>query len=140
MNILAIVLGALVVMVSGMVWFHPKVFGKGWMTELGLTEEDVNKVNPVVMVGALLMAGVVAYAMSRYAGHTEEGMHQFVHGMYHGFMPAILYVAPVLVSKSLFEQKSLPWILTVVAYWVVTLTLVGGVVYFLTPVKAAVGG
>jgi len=88
----------------------------------------------IAMVGALLMAVVISYAMSRYAGHTEPGMSQFVHGMFHGFMPAIFYVAPVLVSKGLFEKKDLGWILSGAAYWVLAITLVGGVVYSLTPV------
>lgn len=134
MSYVAILLGAILIMVLGAVWFHPKVFGQSWMAGAGLTEADMKDANPIMMVGALLMALVIAYATSRYAGHTEPGMSQFVHGMFHGFMPAIMYVAPVLVSKSLFEKKSLGWILTSTAYWVIAITLVGGVVYALTPV------
>lgn len=133
MEYVAILVGAILVMALGFVWFHPKVLGNPWMQGAGLTEDDMKNGNPLVMVGALLMAGVLAYALSKYAGHTEPGMSQFVHGMYHGFMPAIFYVAPVLVSKGLFEQKKLPWILSGVAYWVLAITLVGGVVYSLTP-------
>ncbi len=134
MEYVAMLAGAILIMMLGWIWFHPKVTGNAWMKGAGLTEEDMKSPNPMIMVGALLMAGVLAYALSRYAGHTEEGMHQFVHGMYHGFMPAILYVAPVLVSKSLFEQKSPGWILLSVVYWVLAITLAGGVVYMLTPV------
>ncbi len=137
MNYVAIIVGALLVMVLGFVWFHPKVLGTSWMKGAGLTEDDLKEANPVVMIGALLMAGVLSYALSRYAGHTEEGMSQFVHGMYHGFIPAIFYVAPVLVSKGLFEKKDLGWILSGAAYWVLAITLVGGVVYALTPVSAS---
>lgn len=136
MNYVAIIAGAISVMVMGFIWFHPKVMGTSWMKGAGLTEEDMNEMNPVTMIGALLMAGVLAYALSRYAGHTEEGMNQFVHGMYHGFMPAILYVAPVIVSKGLFEKKDMGWILSGAAYWVLTISLVGGIVYALTPVAA----
>jgi len=136
MNYVAIIAGAISVMVLGWIWFHPKVLGQGWMRGAGLTEEDMKNTNPMAMLGALLMAGVIAYAMSRYASHTEEGMSQFVHGMYHGGMSAILFVAPVLISKGLFERKSLPWILSGAAYWVLAITLVGGIVYALTPVAA----
>lgn len=133
MNYVAMVVGALAVMVLGAIWFHPKVLGKPWAKGARLTDEQMNEFNPVSMVGALIMAGVISWAMSRYASHTEEGMSQFVHGMYHGFMPAIMYVAPVLVSKSLFEKKDFGWILQTVVYWVIALTLVGGIVYGLTP-------
>lgn len=136
MEYVAIIVGAFSVMALGFVWFHPKVFGISWMAGAGLTEEEVNDANPAIMVGALAMALVIAWAMSRYAGHTEEGMNQFVHGMYHGLMPALMYVAPVLVSKSLFEKKSLMWILITTSYWVLALTIVGALVYGLTPVSA----
>jgi len=107
MNYVAIIVGAILVMVLGFIWFHPKVMGKSWMKGAGLTEEDLNEFNPLTMVGALLAAGVISFALSRYSGHTEEGMSQFVHGLYHGFMPAITFVAPVLLSKGLFEKKIL---------------------------------
>ncbi len=136
MSYVAIIVGALSVMVLGWIWFHPKVLGKTWMAGAGLTEADMQEANPIVMVGALLMALVIAWAMSRYATHTEPGMSQFVHGMYHGFMPAIMYVAPVLISKGLFEKKSLAWILIGAAYWVLAITVVGGIVYALTPSAA----
>ena len=139
MTYLAIAAGAILFMILGFIWFHPKVFGQSWMLGAGLSEVDMKNANPMVMVGALLMAGVLSYSLSKYAGHTEEGMSQFVHGMYHGFMPAIMYVAPVLVSKGLFEKKSLSWILTVAAYWVLAITLAGGIVYALTPVTVAAG-
>lgn len=137
MNYVAIAVGAIAVMVLGAIWFHPKVLGTTWAKGAGLTEAQMNEFNPMTMVGALLMAGVISWAMSRYATHTEPGMSQFVHGMFHGFMPAIMYVAPVLVSKSLFEKKSLGWILQTVVYWVIALTLVGGIVYALTPPEVA---
>jgi len=133
MSYVAILAGAIAIMVLGFIWFHPKVLGQSWMRGAGLTEEDMKEVNPITMIGALLMAGVIAWATSRYASHTEPGMSQFVHGLFHGFMPAIMYVAPVLVSKGLFEKKDIGWILTGVAYWVLAITIVGGIVYSLTP-------
>jgi hypothetical protein len=139
MNYVAIIVGALSVMVLGYIWYNPKVFGQSWMKGAGLTEEDMKKANPMVMVGALLMALVIAWAMSRYATHTEPGMSQFVHGLYHGFMPSIMFVAPVLVSKGLFEKKELSWILLGAVYWVLAITLVGGIVYALTPIVEAAG-
>lgn len=137
MNYLAILLGALSVMVLGAIWFHPKVMGKSWMAGAGVTEEEVNKTSPLIYVGALLMSGIIAWAMSRYAGHTEEGMSQFVHGMYHGSMTALMFVAPVLVSKGLFELKPLSWIITGAIYWIIALTLVGGIVYAVSSLGAA---
>jgi len=125
--------GAASVMVLGAIWFHPKVLGNTWMKGAGLTEEQVNKLDPLAMVGGLVMACVLAWAASKYASHTEEGMSQFVHGAFHGFMPAITYVAPVLVSKGLFEKKNIAWILIGVVYWVLAISVLSGIVYALWP-------
>ncbi|MDF1696052.1 MAG: DUF1761 domain-containing protein [Saprospiraceae bacterium] len=140
MNYVAIIAGAASVMILGTIWFHPKVLGKSWMEGAGLTEEDMKSANPMVMIGALLMALVISWAIGRYASHTQEGMSQFVHGLYHGFTPAIFFVAPVLISKGLFEKKPIAWILTGAVYWVLAITLVGGVVYALMPVAEAAAG
>lgn len=139
MEYVAILAGALVVMVLGFVWFHPKLLGRPWMEGAGVNEEEMKKFNPLAMIGGILMAGVLSWAMSRYASHQEEGLNEFLHGMYHGVMPALLYVAPVLISKGLFERKSIGFILIGVAYWVLAITLVGGVVYVLTPAAPAAG-
>lgn len=137
MNYVAIAAGAILIMVLGMIWFHPKVMGASWAKGAGLSDEDLKEMNPMTMVLALLMAAVISWSLAKYASHTEEGMSQFVHGMFHGVMPALTLVAPVLVSKGLWEKKDMSWIISGVAYWVAAFTLVGGVVYALTP--AAVG-
>ncbi len=134
MNYVAIIAGALSVMILGWIWFNPKVLGKPWMEGVGLTEEDMKTPNPMTMVGALLMALIVAWSFSQYAQHTEEGMSQFVHGLYHGVMVAAMFVAPVIVSKSLFEKKSLTWILIVAGYWILAITILSGIVFALTPI------
>lgn len=132
-SILPIAAGAIVPMILGFIWYHPKVFGNVWAEGAGLSEDDLKGGNPMMMVGALVLATVVSYGMSRYAGHTEEGMSQFVHGMFHGVMPALLIAVPVLASNSIFEQKSIKHILINAAYWTLALALVGGTVYALTP-------
>ncbi len=138
MNWIAILVGAIVPMVLGFIWYNPKTFGTAWMDAMGMSEEERNeKPNPMIMVGALLLAAVISFGLSRYAGHTEEGMSQFVHGMYHGLMPALFIAVPVLISNSLFEKRSTKHILINAAYWIVALALMGGTVYALTP--ASVG-
>lgn len=140
MNYVAIIAGAIAIMILGWVWFNPKVLGQKWMEGAGLSEDDMKSASPMVMVGALLMALVISWAASRYATHTEEGMSQFVHGMFHGLMPALMFVAPVLISKGLYEKKDFSWILIGVGYWVIAITLASGIVYALTPVAAAAAG
>jgi len=94
------------------------------------------------MIVALLMAALLSYSISRFAGHPEDKLNEFMHGMYHGFLPAIYYVVPILVSKALFEKKNVSWILISTIYWVLAMMLVGGVTYgvaALFPVAEAAG-
>ena len=102
---LAIVLGGLVPMVLGFVWYHPKVFGGAWMKSLGMTEESMKEGNMAMTMGlSTLIAIVIAWRMNGYASHTEPGMSQFVHGFYHGAYSMGLPAALVLISNSLFQR------------------------------------
>lgn len=117
-------------MILGFIWYHPKTFGSAWMNSLGLTEDDLKGGNMGMIFGlAFVMALLISYALSGYASHTEEGMNQFVHGMYHGFRPAMFFAVPVLVSNSLFQRNNLTNIIINALYWLITITLMGGVIY-----------
>ena len=42
-NWLAIAAGAVASMISGMIWYHPKVYGDKWMKSIGLTKKKLEK-------------------------------------------------------------------------------------------------
>ena len=127
---LAIVLGGLVPMVLGFVWYHPKVFGGAWMKSLGMTEESMKEGNMAMTMGlSTLIAIVIAWRMNGYASHTEPGMSQFVHGFYHGAYSMGLPAALVLISNSLFQRNSATNMVINALYWVVALGLMGAFLY-----------
>lgn len=51
----------------------------------------------------------------------------FSHGAFHGFLSGIIIALPLIGTNALFEQKSWKYILINVGYWVLTFTLMGGV-------------
>lgn len=51
MNILAVLVAALVPMAIGMIWYNMKTFGKAWINETGLTEEELRKANMFKVFG-----------------------------------------------------------------------------------------
>lgn len=51
MNILAVLVAALVPMAIGMIWYNMKTFGKAWINETGLTEEELRKSNMFKVFG-----------------------------------------------------------------------------------------
>lgn len=132
---LALIVGALIPTIMGMIWYHPKVFGNAWMKSLGMTEEDLNGGNMAMIFGvALLMALLLSWQMMKSAGYHASGEADdlnFLHGAFHGAKYGLFLSIPVLVSNSLFERKTVTNVLINAIYWLVALGLMGGVVYAL---------
>lgn len=51
MNFLVIALSALVPLVTGFIWYNPKVFGTAWIKATGLTEEQLKSGNFPLILG-----------------------------------------------------------------------------------------
>lgn len=130
-NWLAVVVAALVPMIVGMVWYHPKVLGGVWMKATGLTEADTRKGNmPLIYGGALVLAFMLAlFLMTNVTGFGQEDpkFHTFQHGLGHGLMLTLLFVLPLFGTNALFEKRSWSWLLVNVGYWWVTLSIALGI-------------
>jgi hypothetical protein len=130
-NWLSLIIGALIPMVMGFIWYHKAVFGKAWMESVGMTEEKAKNANmPVVFGVSLVMAFILAFFFLNFNNSPgQEGQYDtFKHGAFHGALIAVLVAMPVMVTNALFEQKSFKNMVINVAYWILTLALVGGVV------------
>ena len=130
-NWLSLIIGALIPMVMGFIWYHKVVFGKAWMESVGMTEEKAKNANMLVVFGvSLVMAFILAFFFLNFNNSPgQEGQYDtFKHGAFHGALIAVLVAMPVMVTNALFEQKSFKNMVINVAYWILTLALVGGVV------------
>ena len=80
MNWLALVVGALVPMVLGFIWYNKALFGNAWMKSIGKTAEDLKGGNMVMIFGvSFLLAGVLAYTMVEYMGYHQPEDQNLVH-------------------------------------------------------------
>jgi hypothetical protein len=62
MNFIAIGAAALVPMVMGFIWYHPKVMGTAWMKASGLDEEKMKGANmPLIFGVSLVLAFMLAF-------------------------------------------------------------------------------
>jgi hypothetical protein len=52
----------------------------------------------------------------------------FKHGMLHGFLGGVMIALPMIGVNALFEQRGFKYIAINVGYWVVSMTLMGGVI------------
>lgn len=155
MNFLAIAVAALVTLLVGFIWYHPKVFGTAWMHSAGLTEAQLKGGNMLKIFGltfilSLMMTMVVmalsvhqtgAYGMvggmanentlpSFQVFMDDYGMayRTFKHGALHGLIAGLFFAFPINAINGLFERKSAKYIFINSGYWIVTLTLMGSII------------
>jgi hypothetical protein len=155
MNFYPVFVAALTTLLVGFVWYGP-LFGKAWMKETGLTEEDLKKGSMVkifgltyifsVMIGmvmqlltihqfgALGMIGgpqLVDSALPSYGAFMADygtAFRTFKHGALHGFMSGLFLAFPLIAINGLFERKSWKYILIHSGYWTVVMTIMGAIV------------
>lgn len=66
-NLMILPAVALIPLLVGFVWYHPKVIGNAWMKETGITEEKVQQKNMLVTFG-------VTYIFALFASFALLGM------------------------------------------------------------------
>ena len=135
MNWLAILVSALIPLIIGSIWYHPKAFGTVWMNATGITEDKLKNMSPAK---AYIVALVISVVLSFYLyinvltggpddmRHGQEIYMTFKHGAAHGAFLGLFVVLPVLATNAIFEMKSAKYIFINVFYWIVSLALMGG--------------
>lgn len=130
MNWIAIVVVAIVPMIMGALWYGP-LFGKQWQNSMGFSDEDVNSGNMTVTFGvAFIMAILLSMGLSstiQFVHGAEGSYNTFQHGAFHGVMLSLFISIPVLVSNSLFQKNNGKNIIINVAYWMITMAIMGGI-------------
>lgn len=155
-NFIALLLAGIVTLVTGFIWYNPKVFGTIWMKENNLTQEELRTGNmlkifgftyifslmiTVVLMGltihqsgAVGMVGgppMLANAKPSFAAFMADygtAYRTFKHGALHGFMSGLFFAFPIIGINALFERKSWKYIFVHAGYWILTLTLMGGII------------
>lgn len=126
-NWLAVLVAAIVPFVIGFVWYGP-LFGKPWMTSVGLTEEQVSKANMPKVFGISLVAQLIMaffLAMFFYGDPAAAAAMTGGAGAFYGFLTGFGWVSMAICVAAQFEQKSFNYILINSGYWIVVFTLMG---------------
>ncbi len=141
-NWLSVLIATFIPSIMGFAWYSPMLFGKAWMDSIGMTEEKARSANmPLIMGISLVLAFFMTFfLMANVNGPGQEGeFDTFKHGALHGAIVGIMIVVPTFISNGLFEQKSWKNMLINVAYWTVTLSIMGGVLDAMNHWKEAGG-
>lgn len=134
-NWLAVLVAALSSFVVGGVWYSPGLFGKAWMKDNQLTEEDVKKGNKSKVFGwTLIFSLLMAANLGMFLAPAPEGCTgqcapqvDMAWGATAGFLAGIWTFCAIAIH-SLFEQK--PWRVILINgfYSIVSLTLMGAII------------
>lgn len=80
MNFIAILVAALIPMLVGFIWYHPKVVGTAWMKETGLTEEKMKGANmPLIFGLSFVFALMLSMSMQMLVIHQMHVGSLFQH-------------------------------------------------------------
>lgn len=127
-NYLAVVVAAVASMAIGFAWYSMPVFGKPWVKLLGLTQEALKKsqkeMGPkygIMVLASLLMAFVLAVLVKLAWSQTAIG------GAKVGALAWLGFVATVGLNSFVFENKPFQLYLINVAYYLVSLVLMGAI-------------
>jgi len=152
-NFWAILLAALVPLMMGFLWYHPKVFGKVWMQEADLSEDKMKGQMVGVFIFSVILSVFIALFLQFVTIHQFGALgmiggdemnagtsyydfmrdygsayRSFGHGAFHSFMTGFLFVFPVVAINAMFERKSWRYTMINTGYWTLTITIMGGIV------------
>src|SRR3989338_1748611 len=132
-NFFAVIIGAVVNMIVGFVWYSPQAFGRQWMKAIGKTQKDfenmkggANKAYALSFAGALVMSFVLAHVVY-YSGSTN-----MVEGFIIGFLVWLGFVAPISFNSCLFEKKPLELVLINAGYYLAALIMMSIIISVMT--------
>lgn len=149
-------IAALVPLIVGFVWYHPKVFGTTWMNINGFDEAKMKEgFNMPLVFGLTLvfgylisfvLSGIVIHQMGFFSmlqmnfkdaavqdffnqGNVAYGndFRTFKHGALHGTITGFFLALPIIAINALFERRGFKYIAIHTGYWVLTLLLMGGI-------------
>ena len=155
-NFIALFVAAITTLVTGFIWYHPKVFGTVWMKENNFTQEELRGGNMLKIFGfsyifslmiavtlmsltihqsgAMGMIGgppMIEHAKPSFAAFMADygtAFRTFKHGALHGFISGLFFAFPIIGINGLFEKKSWKYIFIHAGYWMVSLALMGGII------------
>jgi hypothetical protein len=132
-NLMATGLAALIPMIVGFVYYHPKVMGGMWMDANGFKLETLKPPKPILYLAALGLSVLLSlFIQQNVTGPGQDtapdghSYHTFGHGLVHGLVLTIMLVIPIFGTMAIFEQKSMKWLGVNVGYWLVTVSLMAG--------------
>jgi hypothetical protein len=130
-SIWGVIVGTVVAMIIGMLWYSPVLFGKKFMTLMGLTPDQMahpdwkGAATKAYSVGAIfyvIMSFALAYFIERL------NATEFTEGAVVGFIAWLGFMVPISITTILYEKRSKGLFYLNIFYHLVTVIIVGGII------------
>ena len=122
-NWLAVLAAAISTFVLGGLWYSPALFGRAWMSVNQLRQEDLAKSNMAKIFGLAFVLAVVMAA--NLAAFLAEPKTTASWGATAGFLAGFGWVTLGIATISLFERRSLKYVLINGGYMTVSFVVMG---------------
>lgn len=121
LNWLAVIVAALSTFLIGGLWYSSLLFEKGWIKANNFNQEDLKKRNmPLVFGLSFLLSFIMSLNLALFIGQEDA-----IFGAIAGFMTGFGWVFLAIGIISLFENRSLKYVLINGGYMIVAFTLMG---------------
>ena len=122
-NHLAVFVCALLSLALGALWYSPMLFFRAWQKETGLSDEQVARTNPLKTYSlTLLLAWIISYNLAFFLGDSKTNWRW---GVAAGLLAGVGWSSTMFVIISLFEQRSVKYMLINCGYITVYFALIG---------------
>jgi len=122
-NWLAVLAAAISTFVLGGLWYSPALFGRAWMSANHFNEADLAKSNMAIIFGFAFVIAVVMAA--NLAAFLAEPKTNASWGATAGFLAGFGWVTLGIATISLFERRSLKYVLINGGYMTVSFVVMG---------------
>lgn len=114
---------AVMVMAVGMVWYSLQVFGKKWMSDVGLSLEVMNKAPVASYIVSIVASLVLGVFMDYFA--TRLNLHTWQGGLVLGAKMWLAFVATSMAMNYVFARRPRRLFLIDIGYQLVIFILAG---------------
>lgn len=127
-NFLAISIAALIPLLFGAIWYLPSVTGNQ-LSKLNISDASKDTGHPpMVYVMTLVLSFLISMTIAGILGAHEPHEVTLTHGLFHGAAAAIFLGIPTFMVIALFESKPAKYILIHALYWLISMTIMGGII------------
>ena len=126
LHLTQILISALIPLIIGSIWYSPKVMGNAIKAE-SQNESNDGKHHPMVYVMTFIFSILISMLIGAILStHAPEDMN-WQHGAFHGLMASIFMGIPTFAVIAMFESRSIKYILIHAGYWMISFTIMGGI-------------